>query len=123
MGQGRLIERSLWVQWVLVLVYPRLRAWPVARWSEVLARAKSIEFDTLEQIGTLAGVIVAASIVQPAASFDPGVMAVFVARMILAGLVLVMVLVPFFIRRTRRGLDAVYKDKDSPAPPLSGPKA
>lgn len=113
-----LICRSLLVQWLLVHVFPRLRDWPVRQWPERLAKARSIEFDRFEQIGTLAGVLLVTALLQPATSTETSDLAAYLLQLLVALPLLLLILGPFFLRRIRRGLDEIAnKDHEPPAPP------
>lgn len=111
-----LIFRSLLVQWLLARLFPRLRQWPVRQWPELLAKAKSIEFDRFEQIGTLAGVLLVTALLQPATSTETSVLVAYLFQLLLALPLLLLILGPFFLRRIRRGLEeAASKDGEPPA--------
>jgi hypothetical protein len=113
-----LICRSLLVQWLLAHVFPRLRDWPVRQWPEMLAKARSIEFDRFEQIGTLAGVLLVTALLQPATSTETSVLVAYLLQLLVALPLLLLILGPFFLRRIRRGLEEVAsKDHEPPAPP------
>ncbi|PKO87407.1 MAG: hypothetical protein CVU18_10750 [Betaproteobacteria bacterium HGW-Betaproteobacteria-12] len=111
-----LICRSLLVQWLLARLFPRLRQWPVRQWPELLAKAKSIEFDRFEQIGTLAGVLLVTALLQPATSTETSVLVAYLFQLLLALPLLLLILGPFFLRRIRRGLEQIAsKDHAPPA--------
>lgn len=116
-AHNSLIRRSLFLQWVLVHVFPRLRDWPVRQWPEILAKARSIEFDRFEQIGTLAGVILVTSLLKPATSTEASVLVTYLIQFLLALPVLLLILGPFFLRRIRRGLEEAAREQDNPPAP------
>ena len=113
-----LIRRSLLVQWLLAHVFPRLRDWPVRQWPEMLAKARSIEFDRFEQIGTLGGVLLVTALLQPATSTEASVIAAYLIQFLLALPLLLLLLGLFYLRRIRRGLEELAsKNHEPPAPP------
>lgn len=114
------ILRSLFLQWLLVQLFPRLREWPVREWPMLLSKARQIEFDRLEQIATLAGVILVTWQIKPVTSLDPSVLLGYLAQFAYLAPILLLALGPFFVRRIRRGVneaaqyrDAEIEEKDS----------
>lgn len=104
MADDRLILRSRYLQWLLGQIFPKLRKWPIPEWPNILGKAKEIEFDQFERIGTMAGVILVAMLVKPAPSFDTTAVAVFLGQFLFLGPLLTLALGPFFVRRIRRGI-------------------
>lgn len=100
------ILRSLWLQWLLVRLFPRLRAWPVREWPAVLGRAREAEFDQFERAGIIAAVVSSAWLLRPAANAETSAPLVFLAQLLLALPLLLVLAGPFYLRRMRRALDA-----------------
>jgi len=88
-----------------LLAYPRLRDLPPDQWEGILNRARNTEFDAIEWAGIMAGVAFAAFALRSGAGEPESLFTRYLGQFVLA-LPLLMVLVgPFFLRRTRRGLD------------------
>lgn len=119
MATESLILRSPYLQWLLAQLFPRLREWPVQEWPGVLAKARQVEFDRVEQIATLAGVILVAWQVKPASSVGASALFAYLLQFALLAPLLLLVLGPFFVRRIRRGLDEAARDRaaSTPEPP------
>lgn len=113
MADESLILRSPYLQWLLAQLFPRLREWPVREWPAVLGKARQVEFDRLEQIATLAGVILVAWQVKPATSVGVSALLAYLVQFVYLAPVLVLVLGPFFVRRIRRGLDLAAQNRDA----------
>lgn len=107
MNKRNLILHSPPLQWLLAIAYPQLREWPVREWQAKLAEARKIDFDNLEQAGTLAGVVIVAMLVKPAGAASGGAIVAYLAQFVTLVPLLALVLAPFFIRRCRRGLAAL----------------
>ncbi len=58
-----LCSRNL--QWVLVQVFPRLRAWPIRDWPTLLGKANELESDPFERIGLIAGLVLVTWLLRP----------------------------------------------------------
>lgn len=96
-------------------MFPRLREWTVQEWPAVLGKARREEFDQLEQIATLAGVIAVAWQVKPATLLEVSALISYVVQFLYLLPVLLFVLGPFFVRRIRRGLDVAARNRDTRA--------
>lgn len=105
------ILRSRHLQWLLAQLFPRLREWPVPEWPGLLAKARQVEFDRLERIATLAGVVIVASQIKPASSLGESALLAYLMQFAYLAPVLLLVLGPFFVRRIRRGLDEAARDR------------
>lgn len=110
MASSSLILRSLWLQWLLVQVFPRLRAWPVEEWSQLLARTMEGEFDQIERFGIIAGVVLATWLLRPEAS-DISAPFAFLVQLACALPLLLVFAGPFYLRRVRRGLDQAAREQ------------
>lgn len=115
MAGDSLILRSLYLQWLLVQLFPRLREWSIHDWPEVLAKARQVDFDRLEQIATMAGVILVAWQVKPATSLGLMELLAYLWQFVYLAPVMLCVLGPFFVRRIRRGLNQAAQARDSAA--------
>lgn len=91
----------------LVWLYPRLLELPAESWQSVLGRARDAEMETAERVGVVGGVGVAAWLL----GVEPGVFStqppilVHLLQFALAVPLLVVLVGPIHVRRTRRGLD------------------
>lgn len=94
-------------QAVLLRVLPRLGEFPETERREVLARAGETRFDLIEWIGVLGGVMFVTWLLR----FDPAQAAslplplLYLAQFIAAAPLLLLVVGPFYLRCTLRGLD------------------
>ena len=113
MDDESLILRSPYLQWLLAQLFPRLREWPVQEWPTVLKSARQVDFDRLEEIATLAGVILVAWQVKPATSVGVSALFAFLVQFVYLAPVLLLVLGPFFVRRIRRGLIEAARNRDA----------
>jgi len=113
------ILRSRWLQWVLVSLFPRLRAWPVRDWPGVLAKARAIESDAVERYGVIASLLLVTWLLRPPPGLEVSLPLLLLTQITLAVPALVALAGPFYLRRIRRGLQAVYR-KDHPSPEAPG---
>lgn len=91
----------------VLFAYPALRQLPPVEWDTALAQARETSFDTMEWIGIVAGVVFATYLLrfdanQAAALTLP---ARYFIQFLAAVPLLTLVVGPFYLRRTRRGLD------------------
>lgn len=100
-----LVLRSPYLQWILVRIFPRLRAWPVREWPKLLEQAQNSEFDRLERIGIIAAVVMSVSFLRPAMEGAPSIPFAYISQLVLALPLLALFAGPFFLRRIRRYLD------------------
>jgi hypothetical protein len=103
--------RSPWLQWLLAKVLPGLRAWPVRDWPAVLARLPDAEFDRIERTGIVAGVVVVTWLLRPAAGEELTLPFAFLTQLLFALPLLLLVVGPFFLRRSRRVLDEAARER------------
>ena len=113
------ILRSRGLQRVLVSLFPRLRAWPVRDWPGVLAKARAIESDAVERYGVIASLLLVTWLLRPPPGLEVSLPLLLLAQITLAIPGLVALAGPFYLRRIRRGLQAVYR-KDHPSPEAPG---
>ena len=91
----------------LLVAYPALRQLPRIEWDGALAQARDTGFDTIELIGVVAGVAFATYLLR----FDADQAATltlparYLIQFVVAAPLLALVVGPFYLRRTRRGLD------------------
>ena len=101
------MERKALKTMALALAYPALQRLPLAQWSEALGQARKTEFDRIEQIGILAAVAVVAYLLrletQQAAALSLPMR--YLTQFLAAALLLIAAAGPFYLRRTRRGLE------------------
>lgn len=92
---------------VLLWAYPALRRLPPAEWDEALKQARETNFDTIEWTGLLAGIAFVTYLLR----FDADQAAAlslpvrYFIQFLVAVPLLGLVVGPFYLRRTRRGLD------------------
>ena len=93
---------------VTLWLYPRLRELPPDAWELMLAKARDTPFVTGEWVGIIGGVAFAAWLLGGAGpsviTMQPPLI-VHLLRFVLALPLLVAVVGPIYVRRTRRGLD------------------
>ena len=91
----------------LFCVYPALRKLPREEWDQALKQAREANFDTVEWIGLLAGIAFVTYLLR--FDVDQGTAVSLPVRYLIQFLaavpLLVLVVGPFYLRRTRRGLD------------------
>lgn len=104
---ARTMERQALKTMALALAYPELRRLPLAQWNEALKLARKTEFDLIERVGILAAIAAVAYLLrqeaQQAAALSLPVR--YLAQFLAATLLIVPAVGPFYLRRTRRGLD------------------
>jgi hypothetical protein len=92
-------------RFVRLLAYPRLREVPRAQWESALSRARDTPFDAIEWAGIVAGVAFAAFALRSGLGVPPSLFMLYGGQFLLALPLLAILVGPFFLRRTRRGLD------------------
>ena len=91
----------------MMWLYPRLRELPPEAWESSLRKARDTEFSKVEWSGVIVGVAFVAWLL----GIDPSVFAavppfaVYLLQFVFALPLLVVVVGPLYLRRTRRGLD------------------
>lgn len=101
---GDALRRNL-LTWAM----PRLIELPPGEWERAVQLARNVEFDAVERVAIVAGVVFTAY----ALRFDPeqaaslSVFARYLIQFLTAVPVLLLVVGPFMLRRARRGLDQV----------------
>ncbi len=106
MPRPSLILRSPYLQWLLVQIFPRLRAWPVGKWPAVMEKVRSTDFDRFERIGIVAAMVLTTWLLRPASDSDSPAAVVFLTQLLAALPLLFLMAGPFFLRRIRRVLDS-----------------
>jgi hypothetical protein len=94
-----------------LLAYPQLRKISVADQEEALRIARRTELDLLERIGILGGLVGTTAVLQALGADWNSAPARFLAQFALALPLLLCVVGPFLLRRTRRGLDIEWRRK------------
>lgn len=110
MTSNSLILRSPYLQWLLVQLFPKLRAWPVREWPAVLHKVQDAEFDQFERIGIIAAVVVSAWLLRPPVTAETSLPFAFLSQLVMSLPILLILAGPFFLRRIRRYLDAMAKE-------------
>lgn len=99
---------------LIILALPRLSELPQAGWDEAIERARQIHFDGMERVAIAVSVAFVASLL----SFSSEQMASlafftrYLIQFALALPLLFLLLAPFYLRRLRRGLDAVILNRN-----------
>lgn len=88
------------------IAYPRLREFPSHERAQALQRARSIEFDVLENLCMVAAVGFSAWLLQGVGEGSGEVFVRYLVQGALALPLLCCLIGPLLVRRTRRGLDA-----------------
>jgi hypothetical protein len=102
----------------LLWAYPALRRLPYAEWDEALEQAREGSFDTMEWLGIVAGVVFATYLLR----FDPDQAAAlslpvrYFIQFLAAVPLLALAVGPFYLRRTRRGLDQEIERRHGAGP-------
>ena len=102
----------------LLCAYPALRQLPRAEWDEALKQARETNFDMSEWIGVLAGIAFVTYLLR----FDADQAAAlslpvrYFIQFLAAVPLLALVVGPFYLRRTRRGLDQEIEHRHGPGP-------
>ena len=109
------ILRSPYLQWILVQIFPKLRAWPVREWPEVLSSVQAREFDQVERIGIIAAVVLVSWFLRPAATSDMTLPFAFLSQFVFSLPLLLLTAGPFFLRRIRRSLDEAARSRQDAA--------
>lgn len=103
MALQSLIVRSIYLQWLLVQVLPRLRCWPVREWPRVLAEARREEFDRTERIGILIALGLTTWLLKPTDSTLASTVGVYFCALPL----LLVLVAPLYVRNIRRGIETL----------------
>ena len=114
-----LCSRNL--QWVLVQVFPRLRAWPIRDWPTLLGKANELESDPFERIGLIAGLVLVTWLLRPPDDMEASFLLLFFTQMVLAVPLLFVIAGPLYLRRIRRGLQEAYR-QEHPSPEAPRPE-
>lgn len=94
---------------LLIWAMPRLIELPAGEWERAAQLARNVEFDAVERIAIVAGVVFTAYVLR----FDPeqaatlSVFSRYLIQFLTAVPILLVVVGPFMLRRARRGLDQV----------------
>jgi hypothetical protein len=102
--------------WLEVLLYPQLRRFPAQERAQALRKAREATFDVVELVGIALGLVLVTALTRyQAEAYDAleRVAAVLVNFVIAIPLLLVFV-VPFLVRRVRRGLDQEVARRSAP---------
>jgi len=98
---------------LIVFALPRLAEIPPAEWKSALEKSRNIDFDGAERVA----IVISVGFVAALLSFSPeqvdalGFFAKYAIQFALALPMLIALLAPFYLRRLRRGLDAVLSNQ------------
>jgi hypothetical protein len=95
-----------------LLAYPQLRELPPDQWESVLTRARDTAFDAIEWAGILAGIAFAAFALRSGAGEPGPLFTLYLEQFVLALPLLIVLVGPFYLRRTRRGLDLEIEQRN-----------
>lgn len=98
---------SRFTQLAIAWLYPRLREIPPATWESMLDKARDTDFEMREWIGVIGGLALVTWLVEAKVSAfatQAGLIA-HLLQFVLALPLLVVVIGPIYLRKTRRGLD------------------
>ena len=99
------ILRSVYLQWLLARLFPRLRHWPVRDWPALMARVQATDFDRFEHLGIVTALVLTTWLLRPAADAGGSAPLAFVSQLLMSVPWLLLLAGPFFLRRIRRVLD------------------
>lgn len=110
-------DSALWPlkRQLIILALPRLSELPQTAWEEAIERARQIHFDGVERVAMVISVAFVASLLS-FSSEQMASLAFFMRYLIqfaLALPLLFLLLAPFYLRRLRRGLDAVILNRNT----------
>jgi hypothetical protein len=93
---------------------PRLTELPDAQWDEAIRKAQTIEFDGVERIALIVGVVAVTYLLRIEAGTAPAISlpVIYLVQLIEAVLLLILFVGPFYLRRARRGLDFFIANYD-----------
>lgn len=103
-------SRLIYLQWLLALLMPRLREWPVGEWHRILDKAVEKPFDRLEHTGIIAAILFVTWQLKPEVAGEVSILAIYIQSLLLSVPWFVLLVGPLFLRRFRRGI-AVLADK------------
>lgn len=98
---------------IIMFALPRLSEIPPAKWNSALRDSRNIDFDGAERVA----IVISVGFVTALLSFSPeqieslGFVAKYAIQFALALPMLLALLAPFYLRRLRRGLDAVISNQ------------
>jgi hypothetical protein len=86
---------------------PRVIELPPQHWDEAIRKAQSIDFDRVEQVGLIVGVVFVAYLLRVDFGTVPALdlPLIYLIQFLEALLLLVLLVGPVYLRRARRGLD------------------
>ena len=102
---------------------PRLIELPASTWDDAIQKAQNIDFDAIERVSMIAGVVFVAYMLRIEAGTVPAISLpiVYLVQFIEAALLLILLVGPVYLRRSRRGLDQVIEDHRNTTAPNDGP--
>lgn len=113
MEKSSLLLRSRIAQALVGSLFPRIRSRQLVDWPTLLDDARRLEFDMLERIGMVSGLVLVTWLLRPLSAGDAPLIVKYVIQFLLALPLLLILVGPFLIRRTRRGLDRMLEKRDS----------
>lgn len=91
---------------------PRLAGLPDTKWDEAIQKAQAVEFDGVERIALIVGVVAVTYLLRIEAGTAPAISlpVIYLVQIVEAVLLLILLVGPFYLRRARRGLDLFIAD-------------
>ncbi len=92
---------------------PRLTELPESTWDEAIQKAQAIDFDVVERMALIFGVVGVTYLLRVDAGAAPTVSLPFIylVQFVEAAFLLILLVGPFYLRRTRRGLDIFIAER------------
>lgn len=93
---------------------PRLTELPESTWDEAIQKAQAIDFDVVERMALVLGVVGVAYLLRIEAGTAPVISlpVIYLVQFFEAGFLLILLVGPFYLRRARRGLDQFIEDRN-----------
>lgn len=95
---------AAWRRWQAI-AYPALKSAAPPLRDELLARARNMPFDFIERVAMIASVVLVTYLLQSVGRDIPDAFTRYLLQFVIALPMLALLIGPFLLRRTRRGLD------------------
>lgn len=100
---------------------PRLTELPETKWDEAIQKAQSIDFDVVEWMALILGVVAVTYLLRIEAGTVSAISlpVIYLVQFVEAAFLLILLVGPFYLRRARRGLDLFITDQSRHREPQS----